>query len=98
MGFANKFYLKQREKTLNNHVNETSNTSGESNARSCVDDLESTKPQQVKKLDDHKSAFYDFYLMLLLLKNYQTLNSIGFCKILKKRDKIFQSKRGDEWR
>ncbi|CAF1283213.1 unnamed protein product [Rotaria sordida] len=49
-------------------------------------------------INNLKLAFSEFYLMLVLLKNYQTLNSTGFRKILKKHDKLFQTTRGDEWR
>jgi hypothetical protein len=110
VGFTNKLYLKQTDIFLNNNINNPSQANDESNIRSGVDYPElntsnskanehaMTKPQQIKKTNEQKSAFYEFYLMLLLLKNYQALNSIGFCRILKKRDNIFQTKRGDEWR
>lgn len=51
-----------------------------------------------RKIDDLKMAFSELYLMLVLLRNYQTLNSTGFRKILKKHDKLFQTTRGEEWR
>ena len=51
-----------------------------------------------RRVNDLKPAFSEFYLMLVLLKNYQTLNSTGFRKILKKHDKLFRTTRGDEWR
>jgi SPX domain protein involved in polyphosphate accumulation len=51
-----------------------------------------------RKLNDLKLAFSEFYLMLVLLKNYQTLNFTGFRKILKKHDKLFETTRGDKWR
>jgi hypothetical protein len=53
---------------------------------------------QYRKQIDLKLAFSEFYLMLVLLQNYQTLNFTGFRKILKKHDKLFQTTRGDEWR
>ena len=53
---------------------------------------------QYRKQTDLKLAFSEFYLMLVLLQNYQTLNFTGFRKILKKHDKLFQTTRGDEWR
>ena len=53
---------------------------------------------QYRKRSDLKLAFSEFYLMLVLLRNYQTLNFTGFRKILKKHDKLFQTTRGEEWR
>lgn len=57
-----------------------------------------TQRVQYRKRNDLKLAFSEFYLMLVLLQNYQTLNFTGFRKILKKHDKLFQTVRGDEWR
>jgi len=41
-----------------------------------------------KSVNDIKLALSEFYLSLILLQNYQSLNFIGFCKILKKHDKV----------
>jgi SPX domain protein involved in polyphosphate accumulation len=41
-----------------------------------------------KSMHDIKLAFSEFYLSLILLQNYQTLNFTGFRKILKKHDKV----------
>ena len=41
-----------------------------------------------RKMHDLKLAFSEFYLSLILLQNYQTLNFTGFRKILKKHDKV----------
>ena len=41
-----------------------------------------------KSLHAIKLAFSEFYLSLILLQNYQTLNFTGFRKILKKHDKV----------
>ncbi|CAF3751375.1 unnamed protein product [Adineta steineri] len=57
-----------------------------------------TQRIQYRKRNDLKLAFSEFYLMLVLLQNYQTLNFTGFRKILKKHDKLFQTMRGEEWR
>lgn len=40
------------------------------------------------KFHDLKLAFTEFYLSLILLQNYQSLNFTGFRKILKKHDKV----------
>jgi hypothetical protein len=57
-----------------------------------------TQRVQYRKSNDLKLAFSEFYLMLVLLQNYQTLNFTGFRKILKKHDKLFQTTRGEDWR
>lgn len=65
-------------------------------AKQKVDPLpESKHPKNLKHL---KAAFSEFYLMLVLLQNYQVLNFTGFRKILKKHDKVFETKRGEQWR
>ncbi len=56
------------------------------------------KRHRFLKLNDLKLAFSELYLMLILLKNYQTLNFVGFRKILKKHDKLFETNRGYQWR
>lgn len=40
------------------------------------------------KTYDLKLALSEFYLSLVLLQNYQSLNYTGFRKILKKHDKV----------
>lgn len=65
--------------------------------------VEKTRGKQMKRAqyrqrNDLKLAFSEFYLMLVLLQNFQTLNYTGFRKILKKHDKLFQTTRGEEWR
>ncbi|XP_064649063.1 solute carrier family 53 member 1-like isoform X2 [Lineus longissimus] len=51
-----------------------------------------------RKMHDLKLAFSEFYLSLILLQNYQTLNFTGFRKILKKHDKLFETDKGLVWR
>lgn len=53
---------------------------------------------QRKKLEDMKLAFSEFYLSLVLLQNYQSLNYTGFRKILKKHDKLFECDSGYRWK
>ena len=53
-------------------------------------DLRSSK----RKQESLKLAVSEYYLNLVLLQNYQQLNHTGFRKILKKFDKLAQSKRG----
>ncbi|XP_065560578.1 solute carrier family 53 member 1-like [Artemia franciscana] len=50
-----------------------------------------------RKTKDLKLAYSEFYLSLILLKNYQALNFTGFRKILKKHDKILQTDNGNKW-
>ncbi|XP_060535438.1 solute carrier family 53 member 1-like [Cylas formicarius] len=52
----------------------------------------------VRKRQDLKLAFSEFYLSLILLQNYQTLNNTGFRKILKKHDKLLNTDVGMKWR
>jgi SPX domain protein involved in polyphosphate accumulation len=49
------------------------------------------------RIDDLKLAFSELYLLLVLLQNYQTLNHMGFKKILTKHDKLFHENNGIEW-
>jgi hypothetical protein len=56
------------------------------------------KKRKRKYINNFKLAISEFYLSLVLLQNYQSLNSIGFRKILKKYDKVFKTTQGDEWR
>lgn len=49
---------------------------------------ENKELNRTRKLHDMKLAFSEFYLSLILLQNYQTLNFTGFRKILKKHDKV----------
>jgi len=49
-----------------------------------------TEPVVYKSLNDIKLALSEFYLSLILLQNYQSLNFTGFRKILKKHDKVDQ--------
>jgi len=46
------------------------------------------EPVVYKSLNDIKLALSEFYLSLILLQNYQSLNFTGFRKILKKHDKV----------
>lgn len=46
------------------------------------------KHAPARKIQELKLAFSEFYLSLILLQNYQTLNHTGFRKILKKHDKV----------
>ncbi|KAF5273321.1 hypothetical protein FQR65_LT04743 [Abscondita terminalis] len=52
----------------------------------------------VRKIQELKFAFSEFYLSLILLQNYQTLNFTGFRKILKKHDKLLVVDVGVKWR
>lgn len=46
---------------------------------------------------EFKLAFSEFYLSLILLQNYQSLNHTGFRKILKKHDKLLRVDIGGKW-
>ncbi|KAH9498993.1 Xenotropic and polytropic retrovirus receptor 1 [Bulinus truncatus] len=61
-------------------------------------ELKGQAMSSMRKLHDLKLAFSEFYLSLVLLQNYQTLNFTGFRKILKKHDKMMQTTTGTEWR
>ncbi|VDP22756.1 unnamed protein product [Soboliphyme baturini] len=60
------------------------------------DEIGSQSPR--KTISELKNAFSEFYLSLVLLQNYQQLNTTGFRKILKKHDKVLQTTKGSEWR
>ncbi len=53
-----------------------------------IKDKKPSQPTGLRKMHDIKLAFSEFYLSLILLQNYQTLNFTGFRKILKKHDKV----------
>ncbi|XP_030568571.1 xenotropic and polytropic retrovirus receptor 1 isoform X2 [Drosophila novamexicana] len=44
-----------------------------------------------------RNAYSEFYLTLVLLQNFQSLNETGFRKICKKYDKHLRSTRGADW-
>lgn len=54
--------------------------------------------EPIRKSQDLKLAFSEFYLSLILLQNYQNLNYTGFRKILKKHDKLLQTPTGAQWK
>jgi xenotropic and polytropic retrovirus receptor 1 len=56
------------------------------------------KKKDVRKIQELKLAFSEFYLSLVLLQNYQNLNFTGFRKILKKHDKLLSVDFGAKWR
>ena len=56
------------------------------------------KKEPLRKMQDLKLAFSEFYLSLILLQNYQNLNYTGFRKILKKHDKLLHKTSGAQWR
>jgi xenotropic and polytropic retrovirus receptor 1 len=56
------------------------------------------KTGTVRKVQEIKLAFSEFYLSLILLQNYQNLNFTGFRKILKKHDKLLSVDFGARWR
>lgn len=56
------------------------------------------KKKDVRKIQELKLAFSEFYLSLVLLQNYQNLNFTGFRKILKKHDKLLIVEYGAKWR
>lgn len=59
---------------------------------------ETNDSKVIRKLNDLKLAFSEFYLSLILLQNYQNLNFTGFRKILKKHDKLMNTNTGIQWR
>ncbi|CAF1669951.1 unnamed protein product, partial [Adineta ricciae] len=88
--FTNRLFLR----TFSTNENNSNHTSKYSQLRS----IRKLKKHRSMKLNDLKLALSEFYLMLILLKNYQSLNYNGFCKILKKHDKLFQMTTGCQWR
>ncbi|XP_021365536.1 xenotropic and polytropic retrovirus receptor 1-like [Mizuhopecten yessoensis] len=100
---ANRKYasLKAEMETYHEHAHKPS-TVGLRQRRASVKtlfkDKEISGVAHTRKLHDLKLAFSEFYLSLILLQNYQTLNFTGFRKILKKHDKLMSTQRGMEWR
>uniref|UniRef100_A0A1Y1L9U8 EXS domain-containing protein n=1 Tax=Photinus pyralis TaxID=7054 RepID=A0A1Y1L9U8_PHOPY len=79
--------------TLSSELNSTLNLKGK-----LRKDGEQRKAVPVRKIQELKFAFSEFYLSLILLQNYQTLNFTGFRKILKKHDKLLSVDLGAKWR
>ncbi|XP_046401365.1 xenotropic and polytropic retrovirus receptor 1 homolog [Ischnura elegans] len=50
-----------------------------------------------RKINELKINYYDFYSFLIDLQNYQSLNILGFQRILRKFNKIFQTDSGTNW-
>ncbi len=102
MAFSNVLYTKKNDTNVENPSNSHSINSSNDTVRVrrsiSISHRKQTKRQRFRKLNDLKLAFSEFYLMLILLKNYQTLNFTGFWKILKKHDKLYETTRGVEWR
>jgi hypothetical protein len=105
LAFSNILYTTKIGKNVESPLNpdgENSINSSMNNVRmkrsNSISHRKQSKRHRFRKLNDLKLAFSEFYLMLILLKNYQTLNFTGFRKILKKHDKLFETTRGNEWR
>ena len=109
LAYSNTLYPKTTEAKVNEDVEIASNSNGEGNSNSWIDNLELKHPNsisrrsrmkhhQFRKIRDLKLAFSEFYLMLIFLKNYQTLNFTGFCKILQKYDTLFETTSSNQWR
>lgn len=54
-------------------------------------------PKKHKTQGQLKTAYSEFYLSLVLIQNYQTLNETGFRKICKKYDKNLRSSAAGRW-
>jgi len=109
LSFTNVLYTRKNEINVGENRNPISNARGEEKSNSwrnyfklkrsnVINQSRRMKRHRFRKINDLKLAFSEFYLMIILLKNYQTLNYTGFCKILKKHDKLFETTRGNEWR
>ncbi|ESO09765.1 hypothetical protein HELRODRAFT_117079 [Helobdella robusta] len=83
--------IKSRRKHQENNVAAKSFSAFDANKEEC------RVAKSHKTLREIKLAFSEFYLNLVLLQNYQTLNYQGFKKICKKHDKLTKSSRGAQW-
>lgn len=110
LSFSNHiFYGKNPEINLEENANNQTNINSDENSNSWIQNLRKRqlngfhhrrrlKRHQFQKLNDLKLAFSEFYLMLIFLKNYQTLNYTAFLKIFQKHDQLFETTRGNQWR
>jgi len=73
---------------LSRSVAETADVTGNGVRRRKLPMKGSVDKAVHKSMHGIKLAFSEFYLSLILLQNYQTLNFTGFRKILKKHDKV----------
>ncbi|BFF93607.1 xenotropic and polytropic retrovirus receptor 1 homolog [Drosophila madeirensis] len=67
---------------------------GHAKSKMHLEDEEHRKPLSQRKL---RLASSEFYLSLIMLQNYQTLNHTAFRKICKKYDKYIKSNAGMYW-
>ncbi|XP_001356122.3 xenotropic and polytropic retrovirus receptor 1 homolog [Drosophila pseudoobscura] len=67
---------------------------GHAKSKMHLDDGGQRKPLSQRKL---RLASTEFYLSLIMLQNYQTLNQTAFRKICKKYDKYIRSSEGASW-
>jgi SPX domain protein involved in polyphosphate accumulation len=83
--------------TVRKDEKKTSNSST-SNSSSGGNKASSSSGSINMKKRDIEIALSEFYLFLILLRNYQLLNFTGFRKILKKHDKLMKTSSGSVWR
>jgi SPX domain protein involved in polyphosphate accumulation len=76
------------EKMHHHHHHHNPNLRRRKGPKILISDKTSPHHQIKKSMHEIKLAFSEFYLSLILMQNYQTLNFTGFRKILKKHDKV----------
>ncbi|XP_017033779.1 xenotropic and polytropic retrovirus receptor 1 homolog [Drosophila kikkawai] len=79
--------------TLNYQLMRTGTAAGSANSRNQQQET-NPKPPTANKL---RLAMREFYLSLIMMQNYQTLNNTGFRKICKKYDKYLKSDAALAW-
>lgn len=83
--------------TLNSELKTSLSESRHRHKAKYKDDQTKRVQIPTRKIQEFKTAFSEFYLSLILLQNYQSLNHTGFRKILKKHDKLLSVDFGRTW-
>lgn len=100
--FINRLYFALRTNVANNTKNSIQRVVEQNRSSLDNNDFELRTPISTKQFDnlinEIRQSCKELYLILIQLTNFHRLNSMGFRKILRKYDHLFETKIGAEWR